>query len=139
MLKTLWSLEFVDKQIEKFVNDRRDDVVDVFKFQGESFLNDYRDTGSYIDQTGNLRASGGYFVKNGNETLESGLGDTATGKAAAIETMNQVPIEKDELALIGVAGMEYADSVESRGRDVITPMAQRAAKELELFLKELAK
>jgi hypothetical protein len=137
MLKPLWTFGQIEQDIRAFVDEKEQKTIQVLSYVGETFLNDYRESGSYRDQTGNLRASGGYFVKKGNETVESDTGSTSTGKQAAIDTANAVNVKSGELALIGTAGMEYAESVEARGRDVITPMAQRAGLELEKLLKQI--
>lgn len=137
MLKPLFTFEKLDNDIRAFIDEKEGQAIQVLSFVGEKFQNDYRENGSYRDQTGNLRASGGYFVRKGKEVIDSGTGETSIGKKAAQDTADAVDAKQGELNLVGTAGMQYAESVEARGRDVITPMTQRAGEELAELLKEL--
>jgi len=138
MLKPLWTFESIQNDIDEFVKSKEEKIVDVFSYVGESFVNDARDNRTHGDVTGNLQSSKGYFVRKGQKILVKGLpGETQAGKSAATEAANDIKVGKDELSLEGVAGMEYASSVEARGLEVITPMAQRASKELSEMIEDL--
>lgn len=138
MLTPLWTFGQIQNDIDEFVKNKEAKAVEVFSYVGESFVNDARDNRTHGDITGNLQSSKGYFIKKGTNSLKKFLpGEKDEGKRAAVETGNQVNVGTDELSLVGVAGMSYAESVEASGKDVITPMAQRAGKLLDELIKEL--
>jgi hypothetical protein len=108
---------------------------------GETFVTNARLNGTYKDRTGNLRSSVGYVIlKNGEQVFENFEGKTSVGKqtakAAADEIASQYPTG---YVLIGVAGMEYAAAVESRGYEVITSSSITAREELKTALQGLQK
>lgn len=150
MLKPLFDFKQITNELKAFQENKEAQIVDVFSYVGESFINDARENGSYKDHTGNLRSSTAYFIKSGESLLlkggtkkkgfagkTEGGGVTSKGRQAAQEVADSIQPSKGEMLLIGTAGMQYAESVEARGRDVITPMSQRAGEQLEELLKEL--
>lgn len=91
------------------------------KYVGEQCVNYARDHGTYEDQTGNLRSSVGYIVvQNGKVIAGSRIGTNEGGEKAR-EFLDKLINEfSNQTALIVVAGMNYASSVEAKGYDVIT-------------------
>lgn len=117
---------------------------------GEQFVRNAREKANFTDRTGNLRNSIGYVVlHNGRQLFEnfsSSGGDSGAGRRKKDGTYDRrfksnkgKRDKKDEgpdkakkvirearkkfptgYVLIGVAGMEYAAAVESKGYDVIT-------------------
>ena len=100
---------------------------------GEEFVKDARDNmdinpsafpkGNYQDHTANLRSSIGYFVLNNGKIVADNFMGTAEGEAAGRQVLNTVEGKESGYMLVGVAGMDYAGYVESRGYNVITSQA----------------
>ena len=104
--------------------------IEALRYQGEEFVNKARLSGNYDDDTGNLRSSIGYVIlKNGrvidqNFQMAGKGSDRQTGRLEAMEYVTEIASNFPEgLVLIGVAGMNYAAAVESKGYDVITGSA----------------
>ena len=124
-----FSLPVFFRNIDRFVKDKEEQIVLGLAFIGEEFVNKARVDGEYQDQTSNLRGSVAYDVVRNGVTLQSdysggGKGDNES-KYFAVKAVNDVIFENsllsdDMIWLIGVAGMEYAAAVESKGWDVIT-------------------
>lgn len=95
--------------------------------------------GDYLDQTTNLRSSIGYFVLSDGETMFGKIWGKTEGVQAGIALANTVPVKRGYVQLIGVAGMEYASYVESRGYNVITSQKGMAIVSLERKLQKLTK
>jgi hypothetical protein len=102
---------------------------------GEQFVAQARDNDTYKDRTGNLRSSIGYVILyNGRQIKQNfenrgGKKGVETAKKFIDDAKKNFPTG---FVLIGVAGMDYAAAVESRGLDVITASSQQA----EISLKE---
>lgn len=103
-------------------------MLKIFQFAGEKFVTDARlglnisasafPKGDYLNQTGNLRSSIAYFVYNNGILIQSEVDGNSEGVSAAISTAKS--ISKSGYQLIGVAGMDYASNLESKGYNVIT-------------------
>lgn len=111
------------------------------QYLGEQCVALARTNGDYMDRTGNLRSSIGYVVfKNGvayNQNFEQtkeGLKGTNTGRTLAIKVGSKY---KNGACLVVVAGMNYALSVESKGRDVLTSTELFAKQELPKMMEAL--
>lgn len=103
-------------------------IIKILQYAGEQFVKDARDglnidgafpKGDYTDRTVNLRSSVGYFVLNNGIVISDAIEGTAKGMAAAKTLLNSIH-NKGGYQLIGVAGMEYASYVESKGYNVIS-------------------
>lgn len=71
--------------------------------------------GDYLDQTGNLRNSIGYFIAKDGEIIKGN--GSAESKSFASSLIRQY---NSGFSLIVVAGMEYAIYVEAKGYNVIS-------------------
>lgn len=127
-------------------------IISNLTYLGLQCVNQARTSGNYRDQTGNLRNSVGYvivkdgviiksnFKKSAQVTTASGgksKGDgsgVVEGQALAAELAKDYPTG---FALIVVAGMNYAASVETRGRDVLSSAEKLAQQELPGMLAKL--
>ncbi len=124
-LKAMFNLN----QVRDYISDQIDQVeeksIEALRYQGEEFINKARNSGNYTDRTGNLRASIGYVIlKDGQEIDSSFPGGKSKGVSAAKKAIDEVRgLFGKGLVLIGVAGMNYAAAVESKGFDVITGSA----------------
>ena len=117
---------------------------------GEKCLAYARDShpNNWQDQTGNLRSSVGYMVfVNGKAVHNSPFdqisaretrdGVEYNGGQQGESLCKRIGGETSGIALVVVAGMNYAVHVESKGRDVLTGAEQLAARELPKELEKL--
>lgn len=97
-------------------------MIEALQYEGEQFINKARSTGTYTDRTGNLRSSIGYVILKDGKTIQSVFpGSKSKGNQEARKTVREVKGNyPNGFVLIGVAGMNYAAAVESKGYDVIT-------------------
>lgn len=117
-------------------------IIQIFQRAGEKFVADAKEAdnisssifpkGDYKDRTKNLRNSIGYFVLKDGQILSSKLEGAPLATAAAKTVLNSLP--KSGYQLVGVAGMEYASYVESKGYSVITSQAETTFVSLERLL-----
>ena len=132
----------INAYIEKQMQTWRKLIVRNFIYVGEQVLNAARSTNSYKDQTGNLRSSIGYvIVKDGSvvrassfEQVKNGSDGTSKGRSYAESLAARY---KNGIALIVVAGMNYAAYVKKRGYDVIDSSELLAEQLVPQMLREL--
>jgi hypothetical protein len=94
-----------------------------------------RGPGEYLDDTANLRSSIGYFVLKNGIVMYGEVEGSGEGVSAAQSLLSQVPKVQIGYQLIGVAGMDYASYLESKGFNVITSQSVVALVNLENYLK----
>lgn len=112
-------------------------IIDSFVRAGENFVKNARTQmqdhamGTYLDDTTNLRNSIGYYVfKDGAVVkFDGGISDVDV-KADIEELVNDKGIQ-----LIGIAGMDYASYVESKGYNVISSQADVCLVDLAVYLE----
>lgn len=111
-------------------------------YVGEQVVNEARRNGDYDDQTGNLRSSTGYVVvadgkvvqTSSFEVVKRGGDGSKRGKTFALELASRFPTG---IALICVAGKEYAIYVSARGKNVLESAELLAKKLVPEMLKKL--
>lgn len=112
--------KFFDQQVQRATNA----LVRTLMYVGETCLNNARTTHTYTDQTGNLTSSMGYAVSvdgklvgspKFSQMLQGGEGVT-TGADYVKEVIARYP---QGIALVLVAGMNYAAFVAARGYNVL--------------------
>ena len=132
-----FSQENVNRKVDRFVVSIEQRIVWTLAMVGEAFVNAPRNTQTYQDQTGNLRSSIGYIIAKDGMIIQENIEGRAEGRAQAKEVANEVLRENTSgFVLIGVAGMEYACAVESKGYDVITGSIPAAKALLKRKIKE---
>lgn len=142
-LNPMFSISMITKQAEAWKDQQEQKIYLTLCDVGERFANAAKDKtpaqGSFHDQTGNLRSSIGYGVIKSGSVQTKKFGDaTPEGEKAGSALIDELAINEDEgLVLIGVAGMEYAAAVESKGKDVITGSVPAASDLLDEYKKEL--
>lgn len=120
-------------------------TIRALSYLGEQCVNLARDRApelSWIDRTGNLRSSIGYILThNGNviqyygfEQVKQGSDGVKIGKDFALEIARRF---SNEYVLVIVAGMNYAEYVEARGKDVLSTPELFARKELPKIMEKL--
>jgi hypothetical protein len=139
--------KFNPGDFKRNVNQRMDriDAVIISRLQyiGETFVNNARKNNTYRDITGNLRSSIGYIVMKDGKTIHEDYqqSDKGSDKATGIETgkglINKLKSSLGKgYVLIVVAGMDYAASVESKGKDVLTASSIMAKKQLTTAVQD---
>ncbi len=137
---------FSDSDLDKWfdVLEEQAEAVIYEKLQeaGEYFVKLARESGSYQDQTGNLRSSIGYIIVKDGAVLTSSFQQTANG-TEGITTGKRIAAAIASglkgLVLIGVAGMDYAICVEAKGYEVISSSALLTERYLNSSIKKIFK
>lgn len=119
-------MDAIDKKIAKEINRAENEILKKLSFIGENAVNDARGNGDYMDNTGNLRSSIGYTILKNGETVRTSSFDRVKQEASKAKRESTKLL--DELrtkfntgfVLIVVAGMDYAVTVEARGRNVLS-------------------
>lgn len=111
----------------------------VLRYCGEMAVNEARMNGSYMDQTGNLRSSIGYVIVVDGTIVEENFSHPGGrgGKKTGLDLAREIALSKPDIALVVVAGMNYASHVESRGKNVLTSAEQMASRIVPDLLKQL--
>lgn len=141
-IKMTTSTDEIAKFLRHAMAERRKALVNALRYLGERCINEARDSGTYTDRTGNLRASLGYVVLKDGKPLGSPTlirGGTLDGKAMGEETIRQAISETNDegYVLIVVAGMHYAKYVEAMGYNVLTSAQLLAERQAPIILNQL--
>ena len=108
------------RQLEESKRKVMKEVENAFIRAGERAVERARDTKTYKDVTGNLSASIGYGVVRDGELLKYGGFGNGEGGEKGKDCLNYVVSSLNTgLALVIVAGMEYAVYVERKGYVVL--------------------
>lgn len=137
--------KFTKAQIAEMMKRRKDAfrraILMRLQFVGEQFVRNARERATFKDRTGNLRSSIGYVVLKDGKQLYGNFEQVKGGKAGVDAAKKLIRDAKKNFpegyALIGVAGMEYAAAVESKGFDVITSSSIEAETSLKKAIKAL--
>lgn len=132
----------IDAYIQQRVERMTGAVIYNLQYVGEACLNAARETNSYKDRTGNLRSSVGYVIvvdgkikyQSDFEVVKKGGDGAKSGIRYAKKVARQFP---EGIALIVVAGMNYAAYVSATGRDVLDSAELLADKLVPQILKQL--
>jgi hypothetical protein len=133
---------FTQADVRKMIKEKTDRIESALiarlQYIGEAFVNNARNNGAYLDHTGNLRSSIGYVILRDGKVLFENyqLAQKGTDKTKGMATGKKLVKEvkaglSKGYVLIVVAGMDYAASVESMGKDVLTASSIIAKKELQ--------
>lgn len=145
-LTPLFTTSQLDRWFEHFQSKAEDKMLVLLQAGGEKFIQVARRSGSYKDQTGNLRSSIGYVIAKDGKVVaenfkESDKGsDKTTGKFKGNRLAVEVSLShKGGYVLVGVAGMEYAAAVEAKGYEVVSGANTQCEKYLRDTLKSVFK
>lgn len=123
-LKALFNLNNIRQSLNESVSKIEDKTLEALAYEGEEFVDKARLIDTYKDRTANLRASIGYIIVRDGKTVKENFEGEDKGVSKAKEVANEVALKYPKgFVLIGVAGMNYAAAVESKGYDVITGSA----------------
>lgn len=123
----LFSGDDIKRWFDHFQDRAEEKILKLLMAGGEKFVAIARKSGSYDDQTGNLRSSIGYVIAKDGEVIisnfkESNKGsDKSTGKEKGHRVAEDISLSfSGGYILVGVAGMDYAAAVEAKGYEVVT-------------------
>lgn len=130
--------KFVEGEIEKLKNALAYNLGAI----GEQVVNEARISGSYEDQSGNLRSSVGFVIAidgeivqcSSFEVVKNGKEGAEKGKAYAMSLVERFP---NCTVLIVVAGMHYASYVHAKGKNVLESSELLAKKLISELSKKL--
>lgn len=142
-IEAKFNMNAIHKKLEAFKKEVDASIITTLGYLGEELTNYAKMNITFTPRSGNLQNSTGYVVvKNGKVVLVAGFGDVSSdsdgekkGTDLALKLAKET--KTSSYALIIVAGMEYAASVEARGYNVILPAELLAKTEFPKVLKEL--
>lgn len=129
----------INQSNEELVAEVEKKVIMAMQYAGEDFVAACREQpqghelGFYNDRTANLRNSVGYLIYKYGELVH----ESATRFPAENRTTVADLIDKGAIMLIGIAGMDYASYVESKGYNVITIQRDQLFVDLEIYFKDI--
>ena len=137
-IKLQYNINQILGELNQFAQDIEDDIIESMKQAGEDFVTGAREMGKskggFGDVTKALRSSIGYVIRKDGEIIFGDFKGNTEGVAAAKRAVEEVD-KVDGLQLIGMAGMDYASRVESRGLNVITVQGDALFVDLKDYLK----
>ncbi len=141
-LTPLFNLNLIRASLKEKFEEYDRKTLEALQYAGEEFVNKARLVRTYFDDTGNLRSSIGYVILKDGKVIYQNFrkaADSTDGELGVLEGMNLAnDLAKEHphgFVLIGLAGMNYAAAVESRGYDVIT--GSDPSGELKSILNEI--
>ena len=136
-IQLLSSHQEIERTIAKRIERLEKALIYNFNYVGTVCVNEAKLTGSYKDRTGNLRASIGYIIVKDGKIVQSG-GFKGPGGTEGIDFAQKRAAEFPQgIALIVVAGMNYATHVEALNFNVLTSAELLAEKLVPGILKQL--
>lgn len=140
MIKALFTTAQVRLELGKITKKVETAIIAYYRRRGEQFVKECRDQNTWQDDTGNLRSSIGYFIYKGDELIKQRFGSAEMeGQDEALKTVESIDKKDDVFYLFGVAGMNYAAAVESKGYNVITEQTIKIIPLIEGDMKDLEK
>lgn len=146
IIRANFSVADLQKQIREYQKEARKACIASYKAIGSSFVTDARQNADFQDHTGNLRSSIVFLLKvdgkiriRDYEVSQRGT-DRITGMTEGLRFAESVAKEtpNEGIVMIVTVGMDYAASVESKGRNVITGSSQTTKKLLRTYFKQAA-
>ena len=137
-IRPLWKQSDIKSKTDLIKATMEKQVMAILSYAGEQFVAVARQLADFKDQTGNLRSSIGYIILKDGKVIKkdfriSGEGTEGTeGVKAGSEHAQKLASEYSKgYILIGVAGMDYAAAVESKGFEVISTSSVAVKRALE--------
>lgn len=123
-LKPKWTYKAMRKNFNRFkTKGKMSAGQQMVSRNGKTYIRTPAGGTSYADWTRNLRGSIGYAILKDGKIIQGNYSSSQLGKRNAKQTVHRIVTEvgiSRGLALICVAGMEYAAAVESKDYDVIS-------------------
>ena len=144
-IKANFTQEDVRKRFDAFLSEIEKKQIDRLNRLGEMCLIEARNNKGYMMQTGALLSSTGYKVFVDGVAVHSQFdaasgaerGAAATGMKAGQSIAERVGKGTKGVALVVVAGMNYAAYVEAKGYNVLSSAEHLAERELPRMLDKL--
>lgn len=144
-IRATYNMTQIRQELSQFAENIESYLLLTLKQVGLTFVRDARnmtkEKGGFDDDTGNLRSSIGYFILKDGVIVSENFKQYKQGfegKIMAERILNDVR-GKSGYQLVGVAGMDYASHVESKGFNVITVQGDMMLVNLDSYLKSLEK
>lgn len=146
-IKSTYKKGDAEREFWKIQEQIDQEIIRAMSYAGEKFVKDARNMnkseGGFGDVTGNLRSSIGYFILKDGEIIKSDTkqfagpkGTGSEGLATATTELLFIP-KVAGFQLVGIAGMNYASHVETKGYNVVTLQGDVMLIDLERFFKIL--
>lgn len=127
----------IEQHIQQQLERNKKAIINAFEYIGVACQNEARENGSYTDRTGNLRSSIGYAIIIDGQ-IHSSSTETTIGGATANQQILQLASKFPHgIALVMVAGMNYAAHVEAINLNVLTSAELLAEKMVPALMKQL--
>lgn len=131
----------VEAEMQELRRRQEQAILRRLQYIGEEAINTARTNRKYLDQTGNLTSSIGYVivragsivVKGGFDQTKEGAEGVQTGEGLANEVSSNY---LHDYTLIVVAGMDYAEYIETRGLGGMTAAELEAKDKIEKFINK---
>lgn len=141
-IKQITPMQEINGYIEAQVKRHTDALLRSLRYVGERCINAARESQGYKNRTGNLRSSVGYVLavdgkiveQSAFEIVKDGKQGAKDGSRYAKEVVRKFP---EGVALVVVAGMDYAAYVSATGRDVLDSAELLADRLVPQMLKKL--
>ena len=137
MIKSVFKSYAIYKIVQQKIKEIEKAIIAILERRGEEFVAECRSQNTWSDDTGNLRSSIAYFIYKGSTLISSNNAGSSQGVQAALNAANTVKRKDGTYYLIGVAGMNYAAAVESKGYNVISTQALQIIPLIEGDFKKL--
>lgn len=138
-----------DRWFEVFEEQAEAAIYKKLQEAGEYFVKMARESGTYQDQTGNLRSSIGYVIVKDSTVLFKNFAKAGKPKAESKEPIigdqvgerlaTRIASGINGFVLVGVAGMNYSVYVEAKGREVISGSALQTEVWLRKSIQQIFK
>lgn len=109
----------------------------LMQYLGEELVKYAKDKHNYTDRTGNLTNSISYVVVRNKEIVFGPDNSTVADDAALQAALKMIETLPDCIALLIVAGMNYAAYVEAKGYNVILPAELKAKTDFPQAMRKL--
>lgn len=141
-IKRNFSDRYINDYIKAQIEVKIQHMINMLVYIGNEVVTTARTSHKYKDQTGNLTSSIGYcVVRNGSSISESVFDVVSNGQEGSDKGRNFLAelVDKynDGIALIVVAGMEYAVYVNAKGLDVLDSAELQAKEMIKDFKRQL--
>lgn len=121
-----------------FQNRVEEAAIFLCKYLGEELVKYAKDKHNYTDRTSNLTNSIDYFVVKNKDIVFGPADQSDKPQEAALKAaMKMIATLPDCVALVVVAGMNYAAYVEAKGYNVILPAELKAKTDFPQAMKKL--
>ena len=140
-IKANFTKNDIKKRLDAFVDMVEQKQIERLQRLGEMCLIEARMNKGYMMQTGALLSSTGYEIFVDGVAIHSQFGAESEAAAKGIKSgqtiAEKVGKETKGVALVVVAGMNYAAYVEARGKNVLSSAEHLAERELPRMLEKL--